>query len=83
MMPRTRILRVTHPNGLHLRPANAIVAAIQDHPAQITFRKGDKVVDAKSILDLLALGAGENQEIVVTATGPEADMALETITPLI
>jgi phosphotransferase system HPr (HPr) family protein len=78
----TRTLKVTHQQGLHLRPCSAIVAVVGRHRAQVTIQKGAQSVNAGSVLDLLTLAATQGTELVLTAIGPEAEEALEAVVGL-
>jgi len=55
----------------------AIVNLVRRFQSKIQVRKGDQVADASSILDLMGLGAPQGTELVFTATGPDAEEALE------
>jgi phosphotransferase system HPr (HPr) family protein len=44
---------------------------------------GDKEVDAKSLLSILALGARRGSELRLRAEGPHATAAIETLTALV
>jgi phosphotransferase system HPr (HPr) family protein len=78
----TRTLTVTHQLGLHLRPCSAIVLTVGRHLAKVTIQKGSQLADAASILDLLMLAAPQGTELVLSATGPEAEKALEAVAGL-
>jgi phosphotransferase system HPr (HPr) family protein len=78
----TRTLMVTHQLGLHLRPCSAIVTTVGRHLAKVMIQKGSQFADAASILDLLTLAATQGTELVLTATGPEAEQALEAVAGL-
>ena len=78
----TRTLTVTHQHGLHLRPCSAIVAAVGRHLAKVMIQKGSQIANAASIFDLLTLAATQGTELVLTATGPEAEEALKAVVGL-
>ena len=78
----TRTLRVTHQHGLHLRPCSAIVTIVGRHLANVMIQKGGQSADASSILDLVSLAATQGTELVLTATGPEAEESLEAMVGL-
>jgi phosphotransferase system HPr (HPr) family protein len=78
----SQTLRVTHQHGLHLRPCSAIVTAVGRHLAKVRIQKGSQFADAASILDLLSLAATQGTELVLTATGPEAEEALQAVVGL-
>ena len=79
----TRTVRVTYQNGLHLRPCSAIVDAVNRHRAKVIVQYGDQSVNAASIFDLLSLGAEAGTELVLSATGAEAEEAVEAVAGLL
>jgi dihydroxyacetone kinase phosphotransfer subunit len=73
-----------NPEGLHARPASLIVTALGGLDAKVTVRTGDKKpVDGRSPIGLMALGARQGDEIVVSASGSQADAALAAVRGLI
>jgi phosphocarrier protein HPr len=77
-----RTVQVTNPQGLHLRPCSAIVDVVSRHRADVTVRKGGQSVNAASILDLLLLAVPFGTELVLSATGADADEALDALAGL-
>jgi PTS hybrid protein len=73
------------PDGvdLHARPAGALVRAAAAYQAKITLHAGGKQADAKSILQVLALGATGGTELEVQTCGADASEALDSITGLL
>ena len=74
-----RVVHVTQPEGLHLRTCSAIVSAVGHHRAEVTVQKGSQSVSADSILGLLSLAAVAGMELVLSATGAEAQAALNAV----
>jgi phosphotransferase system HPr (HPr) family protein len=73
-----------NPEGLHARPASLIVTALGGLDAKVTVRTGDKnPVDGRSPIGLMALGARQGDEIVVSASGVQAAEALAAVRTLI
>ena len=81
MAPRQAVVR--HAEGLHARPAEMVARAAARHQAEITLLREDVRADAKSILDILTLGAAEGVQLTVVATGPDAEAAAEAIARLV
>ncbi len=79
---RTRTVTVTNVDGLHTRPCVAIVKTVSRHQAHVTIQKGTQSVDAASVMDLLSLAATQGTELVLTATGAEAERTLEAVAGL-
>jgi len=71
-----RTFTLTNPTGLHARPASLFVQTVQRFPGTDVFvRKGEKEINARSLLQVLALGAGAGSAITVKCSGPqEADV---------
>ncbi len=78
----TRTVTVLNPAGLHARPSLAIVQAVRRFQSHVEIRNQGQTADAASILDLLALGAACGTELLLSATGPDADDVLDTLAGL-
>ncbi|MCY2994938.1 MAG: HPr family phosphocarrier protein [Planctomycetota bacterium] len=78
-----RTVRVSHVQGLHLRPCSAIVSEVRKHRAQVMVRNGGRTANAASIFDLLSLAAPQGTELVLSALGAEAGEALEAVAGLL
>jgi phosphotransferase system HPr (HPr) family protein len=62
-------IRVRTGVGLHARPAARLVAEAARYSCEVTLEYGGRVADAKSILQVLALGVKDGHEILVRAEG--------------
>jgi phosphocarrier protein HPr len=78
-----RAVRLPDGVDLHARPAGALVRAASAYESAITLSAGDRCADAKSILQVLALGATGGTEVAVAASGSDASEALEAISSLL
>lgn len=67
------------PHGLHARPATALVEVAKRFRAEIAVAAGSGVGNAKSLVSLLRLGVSGGQPLTVTASGDDADAALDAI----
>ncbi|CRK55586.1 Phosphotransferase system, phosphocarrier protein HPr [Alloactinosynnema sp. L-07] len=65
--------------GLHARPAKLFVEAAAGQSVRVTIAKGDRAVDAGSILSVLGLDARGGDEVVLAADGDGADEALAAL----
>ena len=75
---------ITNPEGLHARPASLLVSALGGLDARVTVATGDKKpVDGRSPIGLMALGVRSGDEIVVTASGTQAQDAMAAIGALV
>ena len=69
--------------GLHARPASKFVQTAARFSSMITVACGARQANAKSILQVLSLGAGGGAEITLWAEGADAEAALEALKQLI
>jgi phosphotransferase system HPr (HPr) family protein len=68
---------------LHARPAANFVRAAMGFTADVQVAAGEREVDAKSLLSVLALGAKGGTELRLTAFGPDAAAALDALSSCI
>jgi len=68
--------------ALHARPAGALVRAAAAFTAEVFVRANGRRANAKSILDVLALGAEGGAELVIDASGEDAVAAAERLAVL-
>jgi phosphotransferase system HPr (HPr) family protein len=80
-MPSIELL-VSNKVGLHARPASLFVQIANKFQSEITVINGEDVADAKSILDVLLLGANQGCIITVRAEGSDAEQALAALREL-
>jgi len=69
--------------GLHARPAAIFVQTATKFKSNITVEKDGKIVNAKSILGVLSLGAEQGAVITITAEGEDEQEVLKTFEELI
>lgn len=84
-MIETRIT-ITHPVGLHARPASLFVQQAAKFKSKITVENLNvpgKPVDARSILGVLTLGVLCGHEIHLRADGPDEAEALQALQTLV
>ncbi len=79
----TRSVIVVNPQGFHARPAHLFVKLAGSFPCQVEIIKGNEVINGKSILDLLTLGAGNGTTLTLRASGDGASEAVEALAQLI
>ena len=80
--PQARTVTVRNPEGLHARPADLLVQMASKFESKILIGKDGEMVDCKSILSLLTLGAAQGMELSLSADGVDATQALESIVQL-
>jgi len=67
---------VLNEQGLHARPAARLAQEAQKFSCAVHLRLGGQLVDAKSILDILSLAAGQGCGLELTASGDDAEEAV-------
>ena len=77
-MHSTNIIIKTKP-GLHLRVAGRVCEQARKTNSKITVRKGDRIADGRSIIDLLLLDAPEGTELELIAEGDDEETAIARI----
>lgn len=78
-MSSTRTVTVASSQGLHARPAKLFVEAAQSAGSDVTIAKGEKSVNAASILGVLSLGVEKGDEVLLTAEGENEEQALDSL----
>lgn len=78
-----RTVVISNPQGLHARPAELLARLAMQFESEVEVIRDDQCVDAKSILHVLTLGAGQGAEIVLQARGADAQQAVEAIARLV
>jgi phosphocarrier protein HPr len=78
-----RTVVVVNTQGFHARPAHLFVKLAMTFKSKIQIQKGNHIIDGKSILDLLTLGAGNGTQLKLKATGQDAEAALDALAQLV
>lgn len=77
---------ISHPSGLHARPASLFVQTANKYLCDIQVKNltdNSDLANAKSILSVLTLGVCQDHEIEIIAEGEDADDALKALEALI
>ncbi|MFA5794658.1 MAG: HPr family phosphocarrier protein [Candidatus Brocadiia bacterium] len=69
--------------GIHVRPAAQMAELANKFKANIIITKNNYAVNAKSIMELLTLAAGQGTVLTLKADGDDAGQALESLEKLI
>ncbi|EMI4310016.1 fused PTS fructose transporter subunit IIA/HPr protein [Vibrio vulnificus] len=78
----TAVFKIKNTHGLHARPGAMLVAEAKKFESTIKVANldGDRsVVNAKSLMKVIALGVKHGHQLQFTAEGPDASQALEAI----
>ena len=68
--------------GLHARPAAMLAKEAAKFDSEIIISMASSEVDAKSVLDILSLAAGQGSELQLKAKGSDASEALNHLEQL-
>lgn len=75
-------LTVSSPVGLHARPAALVVQEAAKFGCQVMIEHGARQANAKSLLQVLALGAKGGQEVRIRADGEGEEEAIKALRDL-
>ena len=78
-MTATRQFTVESANGFHLRPISLLVELSNRFNSDITVSKDGIQVGARSVMELLLLGAQQGDMLEITAIGEDSLEALNAI----
>ncbi|NKF49432.1 HPr family phosphocarrier protein [Shewanella sp. WXL01] len=78
-----RQITISNKLGLHARAATKLATLAAKFDAEITLIHGDKQASAASVLGLLMLESGVGKTITLTASGNDAQAALDAVSALI
>lgn len=75
-------VRVLNSQGLHMRPVTELATAAGKFACRISIINGKQVVDGKSPMDLMLLGATHGTVLRLVAEGDDAETAAATLAQL-
>ncbi|MEO7041818.1 MAG: HPr family phosphocarrier protein [Gemmatimonadaceae bacterium] len=78
-----RTVTIVNKNGVHARPAAEIVKTAGKFTSNVTIVRDDLEVNGKSIMGVMMLAAECGSAIILRATGPDADEAVEALAQLV
>ena len=79
----SRDVVITNASGLHARPATFFIHKALSYTSSIWVEKGDRKVNAKSLLGVLSLGIAQGMTVTLIADGQDEAAAVEGLTELI
>ena len=74
---------LTNKFGLHLRAAAKLAQLAGRFNSDIQIRRGNQTVNAKSVLNMIALGVHERRDLEIMAEGDDTEKAVGAIRELI
>ena len=81
----TKTATVKNETGLHARPASEFIACAKQFKSKLLIKllSSGEEVNAKSIVMLLSLGAGQGELVQISADGEYETQAVDTLVDLI
>ena len=79
----SRELPIINRKGLHARATAKFVQCVEQYDAAVTVSRAGETVGGTSIMGILTLGAGIGSSITVTASGADAEQAMDAIAALV
>ncbi|MCA8894691.1 MAG: HPr family phosphocarrier protein [Amphiplicatus sp.] len=76
-------VKIVNLRGLHARASAKFCAVTNSFDANVRVTHEDWTVPGNSIMGLATLGAGIGSEIVISAEGPQAAEAVDTLVKLV
>ncbi len=70
---------IKNKTGLHARPASIFIKNANNFKCDIRLKNGDQEIDAKSIISLLMLGAGQGAKVTITTFGEDEEPAMNEL----
>ncbi len=69
--------------GLHARASAKLTKLAGSFPCEVWMAKGERRVNAKSIMGVMMLAAGKGSEVVIDTDGPQEQQAMDALLALI
>ncbi len=79
----SRDVTITNSIGLHAGPASFFTQKAVSYKASVWIEKGDRKVNAKSLLGVLSLGIARGMTVTLIADGQDENAALSGLIELI
>ncbi|MDD0975073.1 phosphoenolpyruvate--protein phosphotransferase [Pseudomonas fontis] len=72
-------VHIAHQGGLHARPAALLRQTAQGFKSRSELHVGDRVAPLNSLVAIMGLGVGEQDEVEIVCTGPDSEHALKAL----
>jgi phosphocarrier protein HPr len=82
-LPIRRVVVVPNKQGMHARPAEMFVRRAQQFQSKIEIVHDNYRVEAKSIMNLLTLGAAQGTQLTLEAEGSDAQEAVDALAEVV
>lgn len=74
-----RTVTIASAHGLHARPASLFVQAVNSSGLSVELTKGEKTLNAASILGVISLGIEHGDQVTLRSVGDNADEVLDEL----
>jgi phosphocarrier protein len=81
-MPQATVT-ISNKLGLHARASAKLTKLAGSFPCEVWMSKGERRINAKSIMGVMMLAAGLGSEVSLETSGEQADEALQALLALI
>jgi phosphocarrier protein HPr len=78
-----REFRLVNKKGLHARASARFVQTVQQFDAEVKVKRGEETAGGDSIMSLLMLAAPFGSKLTISASGKEAEAALDALEKLL
>lgn len=78
----TRTIVVTNESGIHARAATLVAELVRRFDSKVVLVKDCERVEGTDVLQILSLGAGRGNELLLEATGHDAERVLDALVQL-
>ncbi len=78
-----REVEIVNKKGLHARASAKFVQTAEQFGAEINVTRGHETVGGTSIMGLMMLAAGPGSTVTISATGPDAQAAVDALCQLV
>ncbi|WP_281658455.1 HPr family phosphocarrier protein [Halobacillus sp. Cin3] len=78
-----KTIKIELETGLQARPAALFVQEANKFSADIFIEKEEKRVNAKSIMGLMSLAVGTDEEVKIIADGSDEEQAIQMLTAFV
>ena len=78
-----RCVEICNERGLHARAAAKFVRVVNSFDARVTVSRNGMTIGGDSIMGLMVLAAAQGSTISISASGPQAEAALDALAALV
>lgn len=76
---KKKTVRIQMPNGMEMRPIAMLVQISSQCASEVHIQKGNRWVNAKSLLGMMTLDIGNGEDVEITTEGMDEEFAMSSI----